>query len=287
MEIIVGNTAGFCYGVKNAVEKTLEELKNNKNIYCLGEVVHNRNVVNDLEQKGLKVIENLKQNQNHTKTIIRAHGVGKSTYDEAQSNNIELIDLTCPNVIKIHKIVSDYERRGYYIYVIGNKTHPETLGTVGFCGSNFFIIEQEEDIIEAKKALEQTNKKDVLVVVQTTFSTEKFNKFVDIIKCSLSDDDINVEIANTICNATKIRQDETDKISKAVDFMIIIGGKNSSNTKKLYEISKKNCDNVISIEDYKEINIGELKNVNKIGIMAGASTPQISIKEVINMLENV
>ena len=286
MEIIVGNTAGFCYGVKNAVEKTLEELKKDKNIYCLGEIVHNRNVVNDLEQKGLKVIENLKQNQNHTKTIIRAHGVGKSTYDEAKNNNIELIDLTCPNVIKIHKIVSDYEKRGYFIYVIGNKTHPEILGTVGFCGNNFCIIEHEEDIMEAKKSFEKTNKNNVLVIVQTTFSLEKFNKFTELIKTSLSDD-INIEIANTICNATKVRQEETDKISKVVDYMIVIGGKNSSNTKKLYEISKKNCSNVVCIEDYKEINTDELKDIGKIGIMAGASTPQSSIKEVIDILKDV
>jgi len=230
MEYIVGKTAGFCYGVKNAVEKSEKALENEKPIYCLGEIVHNKNVVKDLENKGIIFIDDLKQNLEKRKTIIRAHGIAKEVYTQADKMGIDLIDLTCPKVLKIHKIVSEYNEKEYYIFLVGSKKHPEIIGTASFCG--------------------------------------------------------NIEVVNTICNATKIRQEETEELSKKVDCMIIVGGKNSSNTKKLYEISKKNCNNTICVEEVNEIDKGVLKQGNIVGIMAGASTPQCSINSVIELVKN-
>lgn len=286
MEIIVGKTAGFCYGVKNAVDNAKEELKKKQEVCCLGEIVHNSKVVKELECSGMKFIEALSENTDKNKTIIRAHGVPKQTYEEAEQLGIELVDLTCPKVLKIHKIVSEYAEKDYFVYLVGTKAHPETIGTASFCGVNSCEIEQEEDIDKAMEKLKESGKKDLLVVVQTTFSMEKFDKIIEQIKSKINEQ-VNFEIINTICNATRIRQEETAEISKSVEYMIIIGGKNSSNTKKLYEISCKNCGRVVCIEDYEELNLAELNGINKVGIMAGASTPQKSIEEVVAALNQI
>ena len=286
MEVIVGKTAGFCYGVKNAVEKSIEELKKEEHICCLGEIVHNSKVVKKLESMGINFIENLEENKEQVKTIIRAHGVSKKIYKQAAKKGIELIDLTCPNVLKIHKTVDEYQKNGYYIFLIGNKEHPETLGTAGFCGNKFLVIEQKEDIEQACQVLKKSEFKKLAIVVQTTFSLEKFEKFTLIIKEKLLSQLEDLKIINTICNATKLRQDETEKLSKQVDYMIIIGGKNSSNTKKLYEIASKNCKNTICIEDKSELNLEQILLGNIVGVMAGASTPKESIDEVVKLLKN-
>ena len=283
MEYLVGKTAGFCYGVKNAVEKTKQSIqKEGDPICCLGELVHNSEVIRNLKNKGVCFIDNLQQNPQKYKTIIRAHGVPKEVYKKAEENKIELIDLTCPKVLKIHKIVSEYNQKNYYIFLIGSKVHPEVIGTASFCGKDVNIIENYDDINIAIDNFKKSNRKKAAIVVQTTFSIEKFNKIVNNIKEKVE----NVEVINTICNATKIRQEETAEISKKVDYMIIIGGKNSSNTKKLYEISKRNCNETICVESSQEIDVQKLKNKKIIGIMAGASTPQISIENVINLVEN-
>ena len=285
MEVIVGKTAGFCYGVKNAVDKATEELEKGENVCCLGEIVHNGKVVEELQNKGMIFIEDLDDNKNANKTIIRAHGVPKAIYEEAENKGIELIDLTCPKVLKIHKIVSEYASKGYYIFLIGNKIHPETLGTASFCSATSYVIEQEDDIEQAINQFRASQNKNLLIAVQTTFSMEKIDKYTQIIKSKINED-INLEVINTICNATKVRQEETYEMSKNVDFMIIIGGKNSSNTKKLYEISCKNCKKVICIEDSSEINVQDIKGLNAVGIMAGASTPQKSVNDVVQLLKN-
>ena len=285
MEIMVGKTAGFCYGVKNAVDNATKELESNEKVCCLGEIVHNSKVVKELEDNGMIFIKDLSENTDKCKTIIRAHGVPKAIYEEAKEKGIELVDLTCPKVLKIHKIVSEYADKDYFIFLVGNKVHPETLGTASFCGVNSHTIEQEEDIDDAVKNLISSGKKNLLVVVQTTFSMEKFDKYIENIKSKI-DDTINLEVINTICNATRIRQEETAEMSKLVDYMIIIGGKNSSNTKKLYEISYENCSKGICIEDKSEIDLSELNGVDKVGIMAGASTPQKSVDEVVELLKN-
>lgn len=281
MEIIVGETAGFCYGVKNAVTNAEKILENNNEIFCLGELVHNGEVIKKLENLGLKIVENIEDA--YEKVIIRAHGIPKDIYEKSKEMNIEILDYTCPKVLKIHQIAEEYNKMGYYILLFGGKKHPESIGTISFCGKNSYLIEDENEINEAVKDIIKSKIKKVLIIVQTTFSMEKFINYTNIVKENIPKD-IEVEIKNTICNATKIRQEETEKMSKIVNCMIIIGGKNSSNTKKLYEIACKNCKNTFIIETKDEIEKNQVDSFEKIGIMAGASTPKESIDEVINKI---
>lgn len=288
MEIIIGKTAGFCYGVKRAVEGTLKEIKLNdqKEIYCLGELVHNKQVIEKLEEKGINIISSIDEINNNSKVIIRAHGIRKDIYENIKNKNCELVDFTCPNVLRIHDIAEEYSNKNYYIFVIGSKTHPEVIGTVSYCGKYYSIIENEDDVNNAVNQFENTNIKKLLVIVQTTFSKQKFEDIKDYIKSKLKKN-IDLEIKNTICLATEQRQSETEEMSKKVKLMIIIGGENSSNTKKLYEIAKKYCLNTICIETSDDLKIKDINNISKIGIMAGASTPQESIDKVMETLGKI
>lgn len=283
MEIIVGRTAGFCFGVANAVNKTNRLLEENNDLSCLGEVVHNKQVTNDLQNKGLRIIENIKEAKGNV--IIRSHGVEKCVYDKAKDMGLNIIDLTCPKVLKIHNIVVEYSNQGYYILLIGKKNHPEVIGTISYCGENADIIEDETQVREKLDTFYNSKINKLLIVAQTTFSLKKFSKISALIDEDIKrHGDIELEIRKTICDATRIRQEETEEISKTVDMMIIVGGKHSSNTNKLYEIAKKNCKNSILIETQEEIDIEKIKNYNKIGIMAGASTPKKSIESVVEKL---
>lgn len=284
MEIIVGKNAGFCYGVKRAVDGAKEELEiSPKQIYCLGEIVHNKEVVKDLENRGLEFIENI--NEAKGTTLIRAHGISKATYKEAEQSKITIKDFTCPKVINIHKIAEEYANNGYFIILTGSKTHPENIGTISYCGQDFYVLENEEEIKYALETFEKSKINKLLIISQTTFSAEKFEKITQIIKEALPEK-VEVTIKNTICSATKVRQVETEELSKVVDKMIIIGGKNSSNTKKLYEIAKKYCNIAYSIENAEELDTNLFNKNDKIGVMAGASTPQESIDSVIKKLKN-
>ena len=278
MEIVVGNTAGFCYGVKRAVDGAIEELNNNKNIDCLGEIVHNKQVIEKLKNRGLKFIEKIEYSAGTT--IIRAHGIPKEIYEFANLNKIKIKDYTCPNVLKIHQIVEEFSKNGYYIVLCGSGNHPENIGTISYCGKYYSIIETEDDVRKAINNLQKSKMKKVLLIAQTTYSLQRFDNIQKEIKKNLSEN-IEVVIKNTICKATELRQKETEQLSKEVDYMIIIGGKNSSNTKKLYEISKQNCENSICIEIADELDVEAIKRYKKIGIMAGASTPQDSINSVV------
>lgn len=285
MEIIIGKTSGFCFGVKNAVDKATEELKKtSSSVYCLGELVHNKQVTNSLQEKGLIFIEDIEEAKG--KTIIRAHGISKEIYEKAQKLNIELKDLTCPNVLKIHDIVDEYSKKGYYIFLVGIKNHPETIGTFSFCGDNSVIIENVSDLENAVSKFKQTNMKKALLIAQTTYSLKGFEEIAEKLQEILEQDDIELKVLNTICSATELRQKETEKLSQEVELMIIIGGQNSSNTKKLYEIAIKNCQNVISIETKEDIDINFINQFKKIGIMAGASTPIQSVNGVVEYLKN-
>ncbi len=279
MEIIVGKTAGFCFGVKNAVEKTIEELNSNKSVYCLGELVHNKQVTEELTKKGAQFIENIEDAKGNA--IIRAHGVPVDVYEKAKKMNISLKDLTCPKVLQIHKIAEEYKNKNYFIFLVGQKEHPETIGTISFCGKNSYIIENINSIEKALETYKNSEIKNAIIIAQTTYSLEKFNIITNLLKEEIKD----IEIKNTICSATKLRQEETQELSKNVDGMIIVGGKHSSNTNKLYEIASKNCKHVWLIETVEELNAKEIKNIQKIGIMAGASTPEKSIVEVVEFLQ--
>lgn len=282
MEIIIGKTSGFCFGVKNAVDKTIEELKNSKEtVFCLGELVHNKQVTNSLQEKGLIFIDNI--DEANGKTIVRAHGIKKDIYEEAKNLNIELKDLTCPKVLKIHDVVEEYSNNGYYIFLVGVSGHPETIGTHSFCRENSSIIEDVSDLEETVCRFKETNLKKALLITQTTFSLRKFEEIAERLKILL--EDYELKIINSICPSTEHRQKETEKLSKEVDLMIIVGGRNSSNTKKLYDISSNNCKNVIFAETKDDIDKNFIKQFEKIGVMAGASTPRESIDDIVKLMK--
>ena len=282
MEIIVGKNAGFCYGVKRAVDGTFQELKNGKKVYCLGELIHNKKVVERLQDKGSILIENLSEvKEKNARVIIRAHGVAKEVYEEAEKREIELIDYSCPSVLKIHDIAKEYSQNGYFILLTcASKIHPEVIGIESFCGKNYALI---ENIEELENAVNQFKMNKVLLISQTTFNMKKFDEMERRLK-EIIDANTDLVIQNTICNTTQIRQEETEKLAKEVDKMIIIGGKNSSNTKKLYEIALSQCKNTIFVETKEDLKDEDFSTTNKVGIMAGASTPQELIEELVKAL---
>lgn len=289
MEIIIAKTAGFCHGVKNAVNNSMKLIKNSKNkqIYCLGELAHNKQVISDLERKGLKFIEDIKEiKEQNSKVIIRSHGVAKEIYDYAKRNNIEIVDCTCSNVLRMHKIAEKYQKKGYYIFLTGIENHPEIIGTSSYCGEHYNLITEEDDVEKAINDFKKTNKKKLLVMSQTTYNVKKFEKIKYMIKEKISKD-IDLVIKDTICLATERRQKEAKELAKKVDKIIVIGGKNSSNTKKLFEIALQENENVICVETKAELENADFKNVEKIGIIAGASTPQKSIDDIEDFLKNI
>lgn len=281
MEIIVGKTAGFCYGVERAVEGATKQITNaNEKICCLGEIVHNKQVIEKLEKLGINCIETLEEAEGTV--LIRAHGIPKEVYELAKNMNIKIQDFTCPNVLKVHKIAEKYEKEGYFIFLSGAKSHPENIGTISHCGKDYYIIEKEEDTSKAMEVFEKSKKNKLVLLSQTTFSLERFYKIEKILQEKIKPD-VTFVVKNTICRTTELRQKETEELSKKVDTMIVIGGKNSSNTKKLYEIANKNCAHTILVETAQELKKEEMGE--RVGIMAGASTPKESIEEVIEFLK--
>jgi len=277
VEIILADKAGFCFGVKRAVEMTEKELKNSDDkIYSLGPLIHNPQAVKKFEEKGLKTIDEIGE-INNSKVVIRSHGVSKEVVDKMVEQNLDIIDSTCPYVKSVHKKVEEFHKQGYNIVIVGDKNHPEIIGINGWCNNEAFIINSEEEALNLPKM------DKVCVVSQTTNTQEKFITLSHIVK----DKGDEVKIFNTICNATNQRQEACKEVAKKVDAMIVIGGYHSSNTKKLADISKKYCEHVYHIETKDELPLEELKKFNKIGITAGASTPDWIIKEVIEIMENI
>ena len=274
MNLEVGRTAGFCDGVNLCIKRLNKELKEYEVIYCLGEVVHNKDVIDDFVNKGVIFVDSLEEVPDGSVVAFRAHGVVKSIYEEATKRNMKILDLTCPKVFFIRKLVEPYLENSY-IVLIAQKSHPEALSTISFCGNNSCIIEDLSDIDNYIDKMDEFP--NVAVFAQTTFNEDKFNEYCDVIREKYSG---NLYINNTICNATHIRQEETKKMAKEKDTMIIIGGKDSSNTKKLYDISKKICSNTLLCENVKDLDLSLVNG--SIGIMAGASTPRNIIDEVIN-----
>ncbi len=283
MEIIVGKLAGFCFGVNNAVTKTEELLKKENNIYCLGELVHNKQIIENLERQGLTTIENINEAPKGSKIIIRAHGAEPKIYVQAQENGNKIYDYTCPKVIKTHEDVEE-NKEERYIFIVGVKNHPEIIATKGFSGDNSYVIETIEDIQEAIIKFKESNLKKIYIISQTTFSLKKFNEYVEKISEELKEYDIKIN--NSICASTKTRQEEAEEISKQVDYMIIIGGENSSNTKKLYEIANQNTKS-IHIQTKEQLNIDEIKKYKKVGVTAGSSTPKEKVEEIVNILKGI
>ncbi|MBR0428309.1 MAG: 4-hydroxy-3-methylbut-2-enyl diphosphate reductase [Clostridia bacterium] len=281
MEIIIGENAGFCYGVKRAVDNAIKEAKTGVT-YCLGEIVHNQNVIDNLEKERIIFINDIEEAKG--KTIIRAHGVPKEVYEKARKINIPLIDLTCPSVLKIQKIVEEYSKKEFFIIIVGNNNHPEIIGIKSRAGNKYIVIANKEELNGNFEKFQY--EKNILLISQTTHSSKKFDEIAKELKSRLNDN-TNLEIKKTICPSTEIRQKETEKIAKKVEIMIIIGDKKSSNTNKLYDISCKYCNKVLFIANENELDIKEIESVNIIGIMAGASTPKEDIIKVKNKIEEV
>lgn len=277
MEVIVGKLAGFCPGVARAVNKALEVSNEKDKVYCLGELVHNKQVIEKLEKNNLKTVEDINEIPDNSIVIFRAHGVKESIYDIAKSKKLNIVDLTCGKVRIIHDKVKK-EKDKSFIIIVGDENHPESIATKDFAGDNSIVIFDEDEIIDAYKKFEESNLKRVYVVAQTTFNLRKFENIVEEIKENFCE--VDVIIDNTICNATEERQKETEKLSKEVDSVIVIGGKNSANTQKLVEISKKNCNEVYHIQTKEDLENVVLDKNKKVGIVAGASTPSDIIKDV-------
>ena len=285
MEIRLVAGAGFCFGVKRAVDTVYEQLQTGKTIYTYGPIVHNEEVVKELAELGVRVIENRQElerlpdlrslaDPRAGTVIIRAHGVPREVQQCMEQKGWEVIDATCPFVKRIHRTVEKKSGQGDHILVVGNPDHPEIQGIVGWCNGPVHVIETVE---EAEKYVPPEGKK-LTVVAQTTFNYNKFQTIVEILKKK----GYNVSIVNTICNATEDRQRDTREVAANADAMIVIGGKHSSNAAKLYEICREVCDNTYFIQTLDDLHLELPKSARLVGITAGASTPNKLIEEVQN-----
>ncbi|MBO4373958.1 MAG: 4-hydroxy-3-methylbut-2-enyl diphosphate reductase [Lachnospiraceae bacterium] len=277
MEVIVAKSAGFCFGVKRAVDMVCSEAEKGSKIYTYGPIIHNEQVVDDLAKKGVRVlngVEELKSLDSGT-VIIRSHGVEKEIYDLIREKGLKLVDATCPFVLKIHRIVREESQKGAHIVITGDRDHPEVKGILSFAGKNVSVI---SSVSEAEQ-FEAAENSRVCVVSQTTFNINKFKDIIEI----FTKKEYSVNVVNTICNATSMRQEEALNIASRADCMIVIGGASSSNSRKLYEICKGLCDNTVfvqTLEDLVSQSFSLSGSSACVGITAGASTPNYIIEEV-------
>ena len=279
MKVKVAKEAGFCFGVKRAMKMAWNELEvNNEGIYALGPLIHNKQAVSKYEEKGLVTVDEIESVPNTKKMIIRSHGVSEKIYKDAKQKQINIVDTTCPFVRKIHRIVKAYHDKGYEIIVIGDSKHPEVIGINGWCENLAIIIKTLEDL----EKFEFNKSKKYCVVAQTTINLELYLKIVN----KLSEELCNIVFNNTICSATKVRQQSARELAQEVDCMVVIGGKHSSNTQKLVNICKEAVE-TFAIETKEDLDIETLKNYDTIGITAGASTPDWIIEDVIKFIESI
>ena len=279
--IKTAKTAGFCFGVKRAVEKVYEQVElGKKNVYTYGPIIHNEEVVSDLEAKGVSILENRADLEAIEKgtVVIRSHGVPRDIYQLIEEKGLECVDATCPFVRKIHRIVEKESKNGCHIVIIGNDNHPEVEGIKGWCQGPVTVISTEEEA----ENLEIFDEKKLCIVSQTTFNYNKFKDLVEILRKKRYDNTVlNIlNILNTICNATEERQKEAKHIAGEVDTMLVVGGRHSSNTQKLFEICKKECENTYYIQTPVDLDSEMFQCSSYVGITAGASTPKKIIEEV-------
>ena len=271
MSVTLAKTAGFCFGVKRAVKLVYDEAGQGGKVYTYGPIIHNEEVVNDLEKKGVHVIESLSDPRlvPGVSVIIRSHGISRAAYETLESLGVRIVDATCPFVKKIHHIVQEQGKDGRHIVIIGNKHHPEVEAIRGWCVTPATVI---ESIDEAHNFLKPSGQK-LCIVSQTTFNYNKFQELVEII----SKKGYDIICLNTICNATEERQTEARTIAKAVDAMVVIGGRSSSNTQKLFEICSLECKHTYYIQTLDDLDLTKVKSMGNVGITAGASTPNLSL----------
>jgi small subunit ribosomal protein S1 len=279
MKVVLANKAGFCFGVERAVnEASQAAVKYNKKIYTLGPIIHNRDVVEKLKEKNIFPIniEDIDKLNSDDVVIIRSHGVGKEIYDILKKKELEIIDATCPFVTNIHLKVNKYFNQGYGIIIVGDKDHPEVIGINGWCNNMAIITKDGQDLTEIPSR--------ICMVAQTTEKKDNWDKVLE----RISGEGREILSFNTICTATSERQSAAADLSKTVDAMVVLGGRDSSNSKKLFKICSENCKNTIFVENSGEIPdyIIKDKKINKIGVTAGASTPEWIIKEAITKMSD-
>ena len=275
MNVILAESAGFCFGVKRAVDLVNDEItKGTEKVYTYGPIIHNEEVVNELKAAGVVVMEERPDIVYPKGTvIIRSHGITKAVEDKLKRDGHEIIDATCPFVKKIHRAVNEHSLNGEYIVIIGNPDHPEVKGIVGWInGTQYSVISDNE----SAKNLSVNSNTTICIVSQTTFNHNKFQELVEII----NEKGYHNIVLNTICDATNKRQVEAAEIASQVDAMLVIGSKNSSNTQKLYEICKTKCNDTYLIQATADFRSYDFSSIESVGITAGASTPNNIIEEV-------
>ena len=281
MKVIKAKTAGFCFGVKRAVDTVYKQVDTKcGQIYTYGPIIHNEEVIKDMRDKGVIVLrseEDLDMISQGT-VIIRSHGVEKRIYEKIEQKGLRIVDATCPFVKKIHNIVSEKSGEGFHIIIIGNPEHPEVVGIKGWAKDNVTVIQSAEDA----ECFTADRKEKICIVSQTTFNYNKFKELVEILCKKRYDNSVlNIgDILNTICNATEERQKEARNIAGEVDTMLVIGGRHSSNTQKLFEICKEECGNTYYIQTPVDLDSEMFHHSSYVGITAGASTPKKIIEEV-------
>ena len=281
MEVTVAKSAGFCFGVKRAVDTVYREIESGeKPVYTFGPIIHNEQVVEDLENRGVQVIhsEDELEGLSGGTVVIRSHGVSRDVCEKIEARGMKIVDATCPFVKKIHRIVDEEGRKGRHIVIIGSADHPEVQGIMGWASGPVTVVHTAE---EAESFVPE-NGKPISIVAQTTFNYNKFKDLVEILCKKRYDNNVlNIlNILNTICNATEERQKEAQNIAGEVDTMLVVGGRHSSNTQKLFEICKKECGNTYYIQTPVDLDSEMFQCSSYVGITAGASTPNKIIEEV-------
>lgn len=275
MQIRVAKTAGFCFGVNRAVDLVYRLTADGKNVCTLGPIIHNPQIVEDLKKEGVIIIDSPSQAKEGSVIVIRSHGVPKSVYDEITATGNEYKDATCPYVAKIYRIVAGVTDPDALVIIAGDAAHPEVMGIAGHCASPFEVIKNADELEKLIKSRPEISKKPIITVAQTTYNKDEWKKCAEIIKKVCT----NPTIFDTICGATMDRQMEAARLADQSDMMIVIGGRESSNTAKLYEICSKRCETLL-VECAGELDVSRIEGKNNVGITAGASTPSYIIKEV-------
>ncbi|HCC07217.1 MAG TPA: 4-hydroxy-3-methylbut-2-enyl diphosphate reductase [Clostridiales bacterium] len=282
MKFYVSKYCGFCFGVSLAVKAAYDNLGGSKKLLMYGDVVHNHVVIQDLESAGAKVIDDISEIDEYdsAKVLIRAHGVSRKEIFDLRRKNIEVIDKTCPKVKKVHDIVEAASEKGLDILIVGNSNHPEIVGIVGWSSTKVVVIKDLED---AKDKIPATkfSENGVCIVVQTTFNSKNLEGIYEYCNQHIP----NIEFHNTICNATANRQDEIRELAQKVEFVIIVGGKTSSNSIKLYEIASDYCNYTQHIETEDEIDFSIVDKVSSITLSSGSSTPDSSINATVAAIQ--
>ncbi len=282
MQITVAESAGFCFGVNRAVQMVYSALERGEQVATLGPIIHNRDVVEDMVKRGARIIDDVSELRDGEHVVIRSHGVGRKVYEEIARRGNPVIDATCPFVTRIHKIVAEKTAEGYFILIAGDESHPEVQGIVGHCDENYFVFKDENVLNAFFQKNEKNFQKRLAIVSQTTYNSILWGECLKV----LPKDNPNIVVYDTICSATETRQSDAAALAAKSDCMVVIGGRHSSNTVKLYDVSSGYC-RTYHIENADELNTLDLFNAEKIGITAGASTPAHIIKEVVTTMSEL